>query len=38
MMGNSASRIGAGLLLLGWLAPAAVCATNLGAVVLYHSG
>ena len=34
MMGNPASRIGAGLLLLGWLAPAA--ASNLGAVVAYE--
>ena len=33
MMGNSASRVGAGLLLLGWLAPAAASAANLGAVV-----
>jgi alpha-glucosidase len=36
MMGNSASRVGAGLLLLGWLVPAAASAANLGAVVAYQ--
>ena len=36
MIGNSASRVGAGLLLLGWLAPAAASAANLGAVVSYE--
>ena len=37
MMGNSASRVGAGLLLLGWLAPAAAAsAANLGGVVAYE--
>ena len=34
MMANRASRVGAGLLLLGWLAPAAASAANLGAVVV----